>query len=53
MILVAALWTFPLVVVVDHDFSIVITDMAVIGFCVELRILNVVVDETHDLFECL
>ena len=52
MVFVSTLWTFPFVVIVDDDFSVVIAYMAVVGFCIELAVLDVVVDEADNLLEC-
>ena len=51
LIFVVALWTFPFKIIVDGDFAIVAADLAVIGFCIEFRILDIVIDEFYNLLQ--
>lgn len=45
MILVMTLGTFPLHVIIDHDLTIIATYLAIIGFGIELSVLDIVIDE--------
>lgn len=45
MILVMTLGTFPLHVIIDHDLTIIATYLTVIGFGIELSVLDIVIDE--------
>ncbi len=49
MILVAALWTFPLAFIVYDYLSVVSAYMAVVRLCVELCILDIIVDIPYNL----
>lgn len=51
VILVMALGTFPLVVIIDHDLPVIAADHAVVGFGIEFRILDVVVNKLHGSFQ--
>ena len=53
VILVATLWTFPLAFVVDDDLTVVSAYMAVIRLCVELCLLDVVVDISDNLSQSI
>ena len=48
VILVTALWTLPFTVIVDDDLTVISAYVTVVGFGVELCILDVVVDVPYD-----
>ena len=53
MILIMAGRAFPFVVIVNGDFAIKATDMAIVGLRVELSILDIVINEFNNLFQGL
>ena len=52
MVLVMADRAFPFVVVINGNFAVKAADMAVIRLGVEFSVLNIVIDEFNNLFQC-
>lgn len=53
LVLIVANWAFPLAVIIDDDLAIETADVAVVALGVELGVLDVVVNELHDLLQGL
>lgn len=46
MILVVTLRALPFHIIIDHDLTVIATDVAIIGFGVELTVLDIIVNKT-------
>ena len=53
MVLVVASRAFPLIIIVNGDFTVKAAHMAIIGLSIEFSVLNIVVDEFHNLLQSL
>ena len=53
LILVVTAGAFPFVIVVNDDLSVIAAFVAIVRLSVELRILDVIVDETNYILQCL
>lgn len=51
MILVVTLRALPFHIIIDHDLTIIATDVAIIGFGVELTVLDIIVNKTDDFLD--
>lgn len=53
MVLIAALWALPFKVIVHNNLPVETAHMAIIGFCVKLRILDVIVNKLDNFLQRL
>lgn len=51
MIFVVTLRALPFHIIIDHDLTVIATDVAIIGFGVELTVLDIIVNKTDDFLD--
>ena len=51
--LLSAVWTFPFKIIINNNLAVISAHMAIIRFCIEFRILDVIINIFHNFFQCM